>query len=93
MLRVRFIGIWWGFLVTTRRFTIAIRLICTRSGIIPIRKWWGLLPRRLSISLRLLPPLIVPSLMHIFIVIFTSYNKFVTKLIAKGVRIHSESRE
>ncbi|KAL4350246.1 hypothetical protein AHAS_Ahas10G0122800 [Arachis hypogaea] len=74
MSRMRFLSIWWDLLVATRGSIIAIRLICIRRGIIPIRNQRRLLPRRLSISLRLLPPLIVPSLMHILIVISISYN-------------------
>ncbi|KAL4286810.1 hypothetical protein AHAS_Ahas19G0123400 [Arachis hypogaea] len=48
-----------------------------------------LLPRRLINCLRLLPSLIVPSLMHVLIVVSISYNIVVTTLIAKKVRIHS----
>ncbi|KAL4315491.1 hypothetical protein AHAS_Ahas15G0190400 [Arachis hypogaea] len=58
----------------TIKTTTSTRLICIRSGIIPIRNRRRLLPRRLSICLRLLSPLIVPSLMHILIVISTSCN-------------------
>ncbi|KAL4391204.1 hypothetical protein AHAS_Ahas03G0221700 [Arachis hypogaea] len=54
--------------------------------------WWRLLPRRLITSLRLLPPLIIPSLMHIRIVAPISYNIVRIKLIAK-VRIHGENRK
>ncbi|KAL4306203.1 hypothetical protein AHAS_Ahas16G0154800 [Arachis hypogaea] len=89
MLRVGLISIWWGLLVTTRGSIIAIGLIFIRSGIIPIRDRRRLLPRRLNILLRLLPPLIVPFLMYILIVISISYNIVVTTLIAKRMRIHN----
>ncbi|KAL4373183.1 hypothetical protein AHAS_Ahas05G0056300 [Arachis hypogaea] len=55
------------------RVTTSIGLICIRSGIIPIRNR-RLFPRRVINSLRLLPSLIVPSLMHILIVASISYN-------------------
>ncbi|KAL4287656.1 hypothetical protein AHAS_Ahas19G0208000 [Arachis hypogaea] len=76
-------------LIVTERSNIAIRWICTLEWLLLIVHWGRLLPRRLSISLRLLPPLIVPSLMHVLIVAFVPYNKVVTTLIAKGMRIHS----
>ncbi|KAL4329258.1 hypothetical protein AHAS_Ahas13G0282100 [Arachis hypogaea] len=41
----------------------------------------------------IVPPLIVPSLMHTPIVISISYNIVRTKLIAKWVRIHSKKRK
>ncbi|KAL4286904.1 hypothetical protein AHAS_Ahas19G0132800 [Arachis hypogaea] len=66
-------GIWWWLLTTTMRVTTSIRLICIKSGIIPIRNRM-LLPRRVINSLRLLPSLIVPSLMHVVIVVPISYN-------------------
>ncbi|KAL4316339.1 hypothetical protein AHAS_Ahas15G0275200 [Arachis hypogaea] len=89
MVKMGFIGIWWWLLIVTRMSTIAIGLICIKSWIIPIRNRRRLLPRRLINPLRLLPPLIIPSLMHILIVISTSYNIVITTLIAKMVRIHS----
>ncbi|KAL4287682.1 hypothetical protein AHAS_Ahas19G0210600 [Arachis hypogaea] len=55
--------------------------------------WRRLLPRGLIKSLWLLPSLIVPSLMQAFIVISTSYNITVTKLIVKGIKIHSNKRK
>ncbi|KAL4276285.1 hypothetical protein AHAS_Ahas20G0191900 [Arachis hypogaea] len=74
MLRRGFIGIWWGLLVTKRGSTVSIVLVCTLEWLLLIISWWRLLPRGLSISLRLLPPLIVPSLMHILIVASIPYN-------------------
>ncbi|KAL4344520.1 hypothetical protein AHAS_Ahas11G0186600 [Arachis hypogaea] len=74
MLRGWFIGIWWWLLTITIRVTTFIRLICIRIGIIPIRVRRLLLPRRVINPLRLLPSLIVPSLMHIVIVAPISYN-------------------
>ncbi|KAL4343837.1 hypothetical protein AHAS_Ahas11G0118300 [Arachis hypogaea] len=74
MLRRGFIGIWWDLLVTTRGSTIAIELICILEWLFIIVRWGRLLPRGLSISLRLLPPLIVPSLMHVLIVASIPYN-------------------
>ncbi|KAL4287370.1 hypothetical protein AHAS_Ahas19G0179400 [Arachis hypogaea] len=65
---------WWWLLTTTIRITTSIRLICIRGGIIPIRNRRLLLPRRLINPLRLLPSLIVPSLMHVTIVVPISYN-------------------
>ncbi|KAL4287302.1 hypothetical protein AHAS_Ahas19G0172600 [Arachis hypogaea] len=74
MLRGWFIGMWWWLLTITIRVTTSIRLICIRIRIIPIRNQRGLLPIRLINPLRLLPSLIVPSLMHILIVASISYN-------------------
>ncbi|KAL4287457.1 hypothetical protein AHAS_Ahas19G0188100 [Arachis hypogaea] len=74
MLRGWFIGMWWWLLTITIRVTTSIRLICIRIKVIPIRIRRGLLPRRLINPLRLLPSLIVPSLMHILIVAPISYN-------------------
>ncbi|KAL4287762.1 hypothetical protein AHAS_Ahas19G0218600 [Arachis hypogaea] len=74
MLRRWFIGIWWWLLIITIRVTTSIRLICIRIRIIPIRNRRLLLPRRVINPLRLLPPLIVTSLMHIVIVVPISYN-------------------
>ncbi|KAL4344693.1 hypothetical protein AHAS_Ahas11G0203900 [Arachis hypogaea] len=74
MLRGWFIGMWWWLLTITIRVTTSIRLICIRIRIIPIRNRRRLLPRRLINPLRLLPSLIVPSLMHILIVAPISYN-------------------
>ncbi|KAL4329406.1 hypothetical protein AHAS_Ahas13G0296900 [Arachis hypogaea] len=51
-----------------------IRLVCIRIRIIPIRVRRRLLPRRLSISLGLLPSLISKSLMHILIEASISYS-------------------
>ncbi|KAL4306612.1 hypothetical protein AHAS_Ahas16G0195700 [Arachis hypogaea] len=65
---------WWWLLIITIRVTTSIRLICIRIRIIPIRNRRGLLPRRVINPLRLLPPLIVPSLMHIVIVAPIFYN-------------------
>ncbi|KAL4276329.1 hypothetical protein AHAS_Ahas20G0196300 [Arachis hypogaea] len=74
MLRGWFIGMWWWLLTITIRVTTSIRLICIRIRIIPIRIRRGLLPIRLINPLRLLPSLIVPSLMHILIVVSITYN-------------------
>ncbi|KAL4343937.1 hypothetical protein AHAS_Ahas11G0128300 [Arachis hypogaea] len=65
---------WWWLLTIIIRVTTSIRLICIRIRIIPIRIWRLLLPRRVINPLRLLPPLIVPSLMHIVIIVPISYN-------------------
>ncbi|KAL4276849.1 hypothetical protein AHAS_Ahas20G0248300 [Arachis hypogaea] len=92
MLRIRFISIWWWFLKVTRRFTITIRLICIIEWLLLIVHWWGLLPIGLIICIWLLPPLIVPSLMHILIEASISYNIVLITLIAK-VRIHNEKRK
>ncbi|KAL4315988.1 hypothetical protein AHAS_Ahas15G0240100 [Arachis hypogaea] len=95
MLRKRVICMWWLWLTTTMKVTTSIRLVSIRSWIVPIRNWRKLLPRRLSICLRLLPPLIVPSLMHTSIKAFISisYNIVSTKLIAKRMRIQSSKRK
>ncbi|KAL4391154.1 hypothetical protein AHAS_Ahas03G0216700 [Arachis hypogaea] len=93
MLRMRFIGIWWWLLIVTRISAIAIVLTCIRSWIIPIRNRRRLLPIRLINPLRLLPSMIVPPLMHILIEASISYNIVVTKLIAKGMRIHNIKRK
>ncbi|KAL4365820.1 hypothetical protein AHAS_Ahas07G0144300 [Arachis hypogaea] len=74
MLRRWFIGMWWWLLTITIRVTTSIRLICIRMRVIPIRIRRLLLPTRLIKPLRLHPSLIVPSLMHILIVAFISYN-------------------
>ncbi|KAL4315446.1 hypothetical protein AHAS_Ahas15G0185900 [Arachis hypogaea] len=74
MLRRWFIGIWWWLLTITIRVTTSIRLVCFRIRVIPIRIRRLLLPRRLINPLRLLPSLIVPSLMHILSEAFISYN-------------------
>ncbi|KAL4316014.1 hypothetical protein AHAS_Ahas15G0242700 [Arachis hypogaea] len=74
MLRRWFIGIWWWLLIITIRVTTSIRLICIRIMIIPMRIRRLLLPRRLINPLRLIPSLIVPSLMHILIVAPIYYN-------------------
>ncbi|KAL4396601.1 hypothetical protein AHAS_Ahas01G0108200 [Arachis hypogaea] len=66
------------------RSTITFVLVCIMEWLLLIVHWRGLLPRGLMKSLWLLPSLIVPSLMQAFIVISTSYNIIVTKLIAKG---------
>ncbi|KAL4329290.1 hypothetical protein AHAS_Ahas13G0285300 [Arachis hypogaea] len=54
--------------------TIAIGLICILEWLLLIVRWWKLLPKRLIICSRLLPPLMVPFLIHIFIVAFIPYN-------------------
>ncbi|KAL4276618.1 hypothetical protein AHAS_Ahas20G0225200 [Arachis hypogaea] len=74
MLRRWFKGIWWWLLTIIIRVPISIRLICIRMRVIPIRIRRGLLPRRLINPLRLLPSLIVPSLMRIVIIVPISYN-------------------
>ncbi|KAL4316264.1 hypothetical protein AHAS_Ahas15G0267700 [Arachis hypogaea] len=89
MLRGWFISMWWWLLTITIKVTISIRLICIRIRIIPIINWRGLLPIRLINPLRLLPSLIPKSLMHIPIGASIPYNIVVTKLIAKGMRIHN----
>ncbi|KAL4293899.1 hypothetical protein AHAS_Ahas18G0174200 [Arachis hypogaea] len=87
MLRRWFIGIWWWLLTIIIRVTISIRLICIRMRVIPIRIR-RLLPIRMINSLRLLPFLLVPSIMSVIIEVHISYNTIRIKLIAK-VRIHS----
>ncbi|KAL4294271.1 hypothetical protein AHAS_Ahas18G0211400 [Arachis hypogaea] len=91
MLRVWIIGVWWWFLEVTRGFTITIGLVCIIEWLFFIVHWWRLLPRGLIICIWLLPPLVIPSLMHIFIEVPISYNIVVITLIAK-VRIHSKSK-
>ena len=91
MLRVWIIGIWWWFLKVTSRFTIAIGLVCIIEWLFFIVHWWRLLPRRLIICIWLLPPLVIPSLIHIFIIVLITYNIIVTTLIAK-VRTHDIKR-
>jgi len=49
-------------------------LICIIEWLFFIVHWWGLLPRGLIISIWLLPPLVIPSLTHIFIVAPTWIN-------------------
>ncbi|KAL4276414.1 hypothetical protein AHAS_Ahas20G0204800 [Arachis hypogaea] len=70
-----------------------IRLVCILEWFLLIIHWWRLLPWKLIKCLRLLPPLVVPSLMHVTIVISISYNIVRTKLIAKRMRIHSVKRK
>ncbi|KAL4393761.1 hypothetical protein AHAS_Ahas02G0084300 [Arachis hypogaea] len=74
MLRGWFIGMWWWLLTITITVTTSIRLICIMIRIIPIRNRRRLLPRRVINPLKLLPSLIVPSLMHILIVVPITYN-------------------
>ncbi|KAL4315667.1 hypothetical protein AHAS_Ahas15G0208000 [Arachis hypogaea] len=74
MLRRGFICMWWLWLTITIRVITHIGLVCIRIRIIPIRVRRGLLPRKLSISLGLLPPLISKSLMHILTETSISYN-------------------
>ncbi|KAL4287937.1 hypothetical protein AHAS_Ahas19G0236100 [Arachis hypogaea] len=74
MLQRGFICMWWLWLTITIRVITHIGLVCIRIRIIPIRVRRGLLPRRLSISLWLLPSLISKFLMHILIEAFIPYN-------------------
>ncbi|KAL4321558.1 hypothetical protein AHAS_Ahas14G0122500 [Arachis hypogaea] len=74
MLRRGFICMWWLWLTITVRVITHIGLLCIRIRIIPIRVRRGLLQRRLSISLGLLPSLISKSLMHILIKASIPYN-------------------
>ncbi|KAL4394208.1 hypothetical protein AHAS_Ahas02G0129000 [Arachis hypogaea] len=74
MLRREFINIWWWLLVVTGKSTISIVLICIVKWLLLMVHWRVLLPRWLSISLRLLPPLFVPTLIHVFIVSSIPYN-------------------
>ncbi|KAL4337261.1 hypothetical protein AHAS_Ahas12G0092500 [Arachis hypogaea] len=92
MLRRGYIGILWWVLIVTKRSTITIVLVRIIEWLL-IVTWRWLLPRGLIKSLWLLPSLIVPSLIQAFIVISSSYNMIVTRLIAKGVRIHSIERK
>ncbi|KAL4306506.1 hypothetical protein AHAS_Ahas16G0185100 [Arachis hypogaea] len=89
MLRRGVIGIWLSLLVTTRGSTISIVLVCTLEWLLLIINWRRLLPRGLIKSLWLLLSLIVPTSMHVLIIVSSSCNIVVTKLIAKGVRVHS----
>ncbi|KAL4329362.1 hypothetical protein AHAS_Ahas13G0292500 [Arachis hypogaea] len=89
MLKRGFIGIWWWLLIVTKRSTIAIRWVCIKGWVLRIVPRGSLLPRWLSVSLRLLPPLIIPSLMPVLIVASIPYNIIITTLIAKGMRIYS----
>ncbi|KAL4287797.1 hypothetical protein AHAS_Ahas19G0222100 [Arachis hypogaea] len=70
-----------------------IRLVCILEWFLLIVHWGRLLPWRLIKCLRLLPRLVVPSLMHVAIVISISYNIVRTTLIAKMMRIHSFKRK
>ncbi|KAL4276306.1 hypothetical protein AHAS_Ahas20G0194000 [Arachis hypogaea] len=93
MLRRELIGIRRLWLITTRRSTISIGLVYIMECFLLIVHWRRLLPKWLIISIWLLPPLIVPSLMQAFIVVLISYNIIVTTLLAKRVRIHSSKRK
>ncbi|KAL4396527.1 hypothetical protein AHAS_Ahas01G0100800 [Arachis hypogaea] len=55
--------------------------------------WKVLLPKRLVRSSWLRPSLIALTLMHIPVIAFSSCNIVVTRLIAKGVRVHSSRRK
>jgi len=88
-----FIVCWWGLLIVTKRSTITIVLGCIVEWLLLMAHWRRLLLKGLIKSLWLLPSLIVPSLIQAFIVISISYNIIVTKLIAKGVRIHGKRRK
>ncbi|KAL4371520.1 hypothetical protein AHAS_Ahas06G0174000 [Arachis hypogaea] len=74
MLRRGLIGIVWWVLIVTKRSTITIILICIIEWLFLVTHWRGLLPRGLIKSLWRLPSLIVPTLMHVFIVISSSCN-------------------
>ncbi|KAL4357371.1 hypothetical protein AHAS_Ahas09G0180000 [Arachis hypogaea] len=74
MLRRGVIGIWWGLLVTTRGSTISIVLVCTLEWLLLIVSWRRLLPRGLIKSLWLHPSLIVPTSMHVLIIVSIPYN-------------------
>ncbi|KAL4270900.1 hypothetical protein AHAS_AhasUnG0043400 [Arachis hypogaea] len=52
-----------------------------------------LLPKGLIRSSWLHPSLIGLTLMHIHVIAFSSCNIVVTRLIAKGVRVHSSRRK
>ncbi|KAL4397036.1 hypothetical protein AHAS_Ahas01G0151700 [Arachis hypogaea] len=53
----------------------------------------GLLIRGLIKSLWLLPSLIVPTMVHVVIIISSSCNIIITTLVAKGVRVHSRKEK
>ncbi|KAL4357081.1 hypothetical protein AHAS_Ahas09G0151000 [Arachis hypogaea] len=72
-----------------KRSTITIVLVCIIEWLLVIVHWRGLLPRGLIKSLRLLPSLIIPTLMHVLIIASIPYNNIGTKLETRGVRIHS----
>ncbi|KAL4394134.1 hypothetical protein AHAS_Ahas02G0121600 [Arachis hypogaea] len=55
--------------------------------------WKVLLPKGLIRSSWLRPSLIVLTLMHILVIASSSCNIVVTRLIAKGVRVHSSRRK
>ncbi|KAL4306228.1 hypothetical protein AHAS_Ahas16G0157300 [Arachis hypogaea] len=74
MLREGVICTWWLWLTITTRVITHIRLVCIRIWIVPIGIRRRLLPRRLSISLGLLPPSISKSLMQFLIKASISYN-------------------
>ncbi|KAL4287924.1 hypothetical protein AHAS_Ahas19G0234800 [Arachis hypogaea] len=74
MLRRGFIDVWWWGLIIKRVLTIVIILVCLLEWLLVIVCWWRLLPRGLIKFLWLLPSLILPSLMHILIVISSSCN-------------------
>ncbi|KAL4276304.1 hypothetical protein AHAS_Ahas20G0193800 [Arachis hypogaea] len=64
--------------------TIVIILVCITEWLLVIVHWRGLLPRGLIISLWLLPSLILPTLMPIFIIVSIPYNNIGTKLKVMG---------
>ncbi|KAL4381161.1 hypothetical protein AHAS_Ahas04G0105800 [Arachis hypogaea] len=55
--------------------------------------WKVLLPKGLISSSWLRPSLITLTLMHIPVIASSSYKIVVTRLIAKGVRVHSSRRK
>ncbi|KAL4307167.1 hypothetical protein AHAS_Ahas16G0251200 [Arachis hypogaea] len=71
--------------------TITIVLVCITEWLLVTAHWRGLLPRGLIKSLWILPSLILPTLMPIFIIVSIPYNNIGTKLETRRVRIHSSN--
>ncbi|KAL4350331.1 hypothetical protein AHAS_Ahas10G0131300 [Arachis hypogaea] len=83
----------WGLLVATRRSTISIRLVCIVKWSLSVISRRVLLTKGLIRSSGLRPSLIALTLMHIPVIASSSCNIVVTRLIAKGVRVHSSERK
>ncbi|KAL4381324.1 hypothetical protein AHAS_Ahas04G0122100 [Arachis hypogaea] len=86
-------GIWWVLLVTTKGSTISIILVCIVEWSLSMISWKVLLSKGLIRSSWLHPSLVALTLMHIPIVISSSCNIIVTRLIAKGVKVHTSRRK
>ena len=74
-------------------YTISISLVCIVEWSPSMVSRRVLLPKGLIRSSWLHPSLIALTLMHIPVIASSSYNIVVTRLIAKGVRVHSSRRK